>query len=154
MEAKEESIQKGFDDGFQESFTNHCTLNRLKGITLALLMADAETENEARRLSLENVFQVLEDIELVLSDYERIATSGGPLQMITTFDHLKSQLLSLVSSRTGEQSELAVQISECPSLTFSSFDRVTSNSLDTATTSVPSPKPPATIRERTDELSF
>lgn len=143
-------MQKGFDDGFQESFSNHCSLNRLKGITLALLMADAETENEARRLSLENVFQVLEDIEIVLSDYERIATTGGPLQLLSTFDHLKSQLLSLVVSRDGEQSELSLQISECPSLSFSSFDRVTSSTLETAA----EPSAQAGVREKADELSF
>lgn len=151
MEAKEGSIQKGFDEGFQESFTNHCTLNRLKGITLALLMADAENQNEARRLSLENVFQVLEDIELVLSDYERIASTGGPLQIMSTFDHLKSQLLKLVACRDGEQSELAKQISDCPSLTFSSFGRVTANTLETP---APESSSKPSLRENTDELSF
>ena len=143
-------MQKGFDDGFQESFTNHCTLNRLKGITLALLMADAEVQNEARRLSLENVFQVLEDIELVLSDYERIASTGGPLQLLSAFDHLKSQLLGLVASRDGEQSELVSQITDCPSLTFSSFERVTSNTLEAA----PDSSTGDSVRDKVDELSF
>lgn len=147
-------MQKGFDDGFQESFANHCTLNRVKGITLALLMADAEMENEARHLSLENIFQQLEDMEIVLSDYNSIASSGGPLHILSAFDHLKSQLLQLVTNRDGAQSELALQITECPSLSFSSFARVTSNSLETGgAQSSPAP-PSASLRDRSDELSF
>lgn len=151
LEAKEGSLQKGFDDGFQESFQNHCSLNRLKGITLALLMSDSDIENEDRRQSLEHVFQTLEDIELVLSDYEQIASSGGPLQILSTFDHLKSQLLHLVVSRDGPHSELAVQISESPSLSFSSFERITSSSLDPVSSST---SQSTGIRDMSDELSF
>ena len=120
-------------------------------------MSDAESENEARDLTLESIFQQLEDIEMVLSDYEQISATGGPLAVLSAFDGVKSQLLNLVTRRAGEESDLTIQISQCPSLSFSSFLRVTTYSLDEEEEEkVPAPTTSRTVQERSndEELSF
>ena len=146
LQGKDESLQKGFDDGFNESFANFHAISRIKGLTLGMLMSSVDelspekdvpglgahsTPLNVKRKNLENIFQSLEDLEVALSDPERIKASGGISAISQTFDSLKEQLLTVVNQETAEaqsssqskEADLRKAISDCPSLQFTSLEK-------------------------------
>ena len=86
---------------------------------------------ERKEKNLENIFQSLEDLEVALSDPERVKASGGMSVISQTFDCLKEQLLSVVSQETAvaqsssqsTETDLRKAISDCPSLQFTSLEK-------------------------------
>lgn len=126
IQGKDESMQRGFDDGFSESFANFHAVNLIKGLTLGILMSAAEGEStlsDETRANLEYIFLSLEDMEVTLSDPERIKGCGGTVSLTNVFDSLKEQLLSVVTMTSSSQVDLENKIRSCPSLKFSSLEK-------------------------------
>lgn len=128
--AKEESVQKGFDTGFNESFTNYSAIGKLKGLTIALLMGLPEDTDESIRKTGESIWSTLEDLEILLCDPERLKTTGLPV-IRTSFENCKESLKEICNSASNTSPaaiELIVSIEECNlNLSQESIGRVTAN---------------------------
>lgn len=128
--AKEESMQKGFDSGFTESFNNYSAIGKLKGLTIALLMGLPEETEESIRKTGESIWSTLEDLEILLCDPERLAAAGIAV-IRTSFENCKASLKEICNSAistTPAAIELLVSIDECNlNLSQESISRVTAN---------------------------
>lgn len=134
--AKDESLQKGFDSGFAESFTNYSAIGKLKGLTIALLMGLPEDTDESLRQKGESIWCTLEDLEILLCDPEKVV-STGIAAIGRTFEDCKASLKEVCNSTNSSAgtstspccTELLKAIDECNiNLSQSSINRVTTNS--------------------------
>lgn len=136
--AKEESLQKGFDSGFTESFSNYSAIGKLKGLTIALLMGLPEDTDESLRRKGESIWSTLEDLEILLCDPEKVA-STGIAAISASFESCKASLREVCNSPSSQCTstsssceELLKAIDECNvNLSHSSINRVTANSPST-----------------------
>ena len=128
--AKEESLQKGFDSGFNESFTNYSSIGKLKGLTIALLMGLPEETEESVRKTGESIWSTLEDLEILLCDPERLAAAGIAV-IRTSFENCKASLKEICNSAATTcptAIELLVAIDECNlNLSQTSLGKMTAN---------------------------
>lgn len=116
LQAKDATLQQGFDDGLRESFTNVQAVSRLQGLIMGVVMGSIDETSEERRQELERIMAQLEWIRECLSDYDLIHDSDTS-RVIDSFESVKEKLKVLLS----DDKSVIDFLSQCPRLSFENY---------------------------------
>lgn len=123
LEAKDKSLQKGFDEGLEDSYENFAAINVLKGIVkyvCVVVLTQPMTQfvhsvvhfavnSDNDRTLLDQIVQKIENLEQSLQDFEKLEPQRQHL--VDQLNSTKGSLKQLCSN--VELESVHAQIDEC-----------------------------------------